>query len=309
MSRIIPIFFIIGLGWVLRRVAFLTDEGKRTLDRIVVHIALPATLFLAFIDLKLSPRDLPLVGAALLFCFGLYFVGKIAVRFTPNRERFLPFMMTGLSFGLIGVPLFQTAFGMENLGIFATLGIGHELFMWFFLLPALDAEFGVRRKPLRLFASFLESPIILAVLSGIFLGLLGLGNVLQSNQALSGIREAIRGLSALSMPLVLLSVGYGIRFEKSQLRTAFAYVGLRLAAALAIGFAVKRLFLDALVDRHAGLDHAFFVLTILPPVFSLAIFTAPYADKDKTALINNVVVLYTLAMLGIFSAYVLLTAG
>lgn len=305
VARIVQLFLLIGLGFSLRRIGFFSEDGRRALDKVVMRLALPATLFLAFADLDLGVRDLPTVAVVLLFCFSMYLFGRLIARLQGRgrREPLVPYLTSGLSFGLLGVPLFQMMYGFEHLGVFAKFGIGHEFFAWFFLFPALDAEFGVRKSALDLGRDFIKSPAVLAILAGLALGLSGAGTALGAGAAFQGFRAAVQALAYLASPLVLISVGYGIRFDLERLPAAAFYVALRLSAAAGLGFLLKISLVDPFVPAAPYLDEAFFLFTLLPPVFTLAMFAGPYVDRSRVALINNVIVLNTLATLVLFSAY------
>lgn len=306
MSRIIPIILLIGLGFLLKRISFFSTDAKLGIDKIVIKISLPVLLFLSFSELKLAPSDIPLIGSVFLFCLILFYIGKAAFVLTGSRERLLPYLTTGLSFGLLGVPLYQTVFGFGNLGVYAKLGIGHELFFWLFFLTAMDSDFGNRKGFGSLLIGFAKSPAIIAIFGGIALGLAGLGEAFDRYAVLGGIRAAMQSVAGLASPLVLISVGYGLRIETAHIKKSFAYVGLRLCSALVVGFLIKALLLDRFVPRDPLFDHAYFLLTILPPVFSLPMFTAPFVSPEKNALANNVIVLYTIFTLAIFMTYVVL---
>ena len=50
---------------------------------------------------------------------------------------YFPFLMTGFEYGMLGVSLFGSAYGLENIGYIAVADLGHELFIWFVFLALL----------------------------------------------------------------------------------------------------------------------------------------------------------------------------
>jgi predicted permease len=196
-------------------------------------------------------------------------------------------------------------YGLENMGVFARLGIGHEFFFWMFFLTFLDRDFGGRKKFRSTLLSLAKSPGVIAIVAGIALSLFRVGPHVEGSEILRGIRGALQALASLASPLVLLSVGYGIRFQKGQLKKAFAFTGLRIASTLSLGFLLKTQLVDRLYPRTPLMDHGFFLLFVLPPIFSLSLFISPHSNSDEIALANNVIVLYTLYTLTSFIAYAL----
>jgi hypothetical protein len=72
--------------------------------------------------------------------------------------------MTGFESGMLGISLFGSAYGLSQVGYFAVVDLGHELFIWFFFLALLLAKRDGIRSPGRLFGAFIRSPVIIASL-------------------------------------------------------------------------------------------------------------------------------------------------
>ena len=86
--------------------------------------------------------------------------------------------------------------------------------------------------------------MIIAVLSGIILNLLGGPTFLYNTAVLGGLVGTLQFLSALTIPLILMIVGYGIRFDRAAVREAGLVIGLRLALLIPLA-----LILNAVVIR------------------------------------------------------------
>ncbi len=69
-SIVLPIFALIGVGWVARRVAWMGPEGALELNRFMVYLGMPALLFQ--IMAKASFRDLAQPGFIAAFGIGRF---------------------------------------------------------------------------------------------------------------------------------------------------------------------------------------------------------------------------------------------
>ena len=69
-SIVLPIFALIGVGWVARRAAWMGPEGALELNRFVVYLDMPALLFR--IMAKASFRDLAQPGFIAAFGIGRF---------------------------------------------------------------------------------------------------------------------------------------------------------------------------------------------------------------------------------------------
>ena len=56
LNATLPVFAVMVLGWLLKRVGFLTEEFTKVADRLVFRVALPCMLFLDIAEM--DPRQL-----------------------------------------------------------------------------------------------------------------------------------------------------------------------------------------------------------------------------------------------------------
>lgn len=57
-----------------------------------------------------------------------FLIGFFINKFKPLYHPMNPFVSSAFCFGLLGIPLFGTVLGSENLGKISILGVGNELF-------------------------------------------------------------------------------------------------------------------------------------------------------------------------------------
>lgn len=305
ISQVLPILLLIAIGYGLRRTGFISDGTVGDLRKIVVNLALPAVLFTAFLEIDFDVNDAAIVVVTFAICMVLYGVGKaLQPRFGSGHEYF-PFLMTGFESGMLGISLFGSAYGLSRVGYFAVVDLGHELFIWFVFLALLLARRDGIRTPGRLLGAFIRSPVIIAILTGIAASLLGWRDALYDGPIVGGVMNTLVFLAAVTVPLILLIVGYGIRLDRQGVREALVPVAIRLAIVLPFALLLPVLLMNSLLDGNEYAQAALFTLLILPPPFIIPLYMKP-GMPDEQRYVNNVLSLYTIVSIVLFVAYVVI---
>jgi len=302
LNRVLPILLLLFLGYWTRRSGFLSEAVVGGLQKVVVNLALPAVLFLSFLQVELKLSYVAIFVAIFLLCVVLYAVGRpLGARLAPEHPYF-PFLMTGFEYGMLGISLYGSAYGLEKLGHIAVIGLGHEFFIWFVFLPLLLRARDGRQRPSDLIRSFLAAPVILAILAGIGLNLLGLKDVLPVWPVTGGVLATMEFLGNLTAPLILLIVGYGIQLDRSGLGDAARVVAVRLAVLIPVALVVNAVLIRGVLGLEKGFETAVFTLLILPPPFIIPIFMRQDLP-DERRYVNNALMLYTLVTVAVFVVY------
>lgn len=305
INRVLPIFLLIGLGAWVRRSQFLPERAIDDLRKIVVNFALPSVLFVSFLNIEMQTNYLVLFVLTGAVCIALYALGVALRRRLNVPHPYFPFLMTGFEYGMLGVSLFGSAYGLENIGYIAVADLGHELFIWFVFLALLLMTREGHTSPAQLAGSFFRSPVILAILAGIALNLLGAADFLAEQPVTGGILATLDFLSALTIPLILIIVGYGIRLDREGLRDAALVIGVRLAILIPLALLVNAVIVRGLLDLERPFEIALFTLFVLPPPFIVPLYMRQDLPDEKRY-VNNVLMLYTVVSLAIFSIYFVL---
>ena len=302
INRVLPIFLLIGLGYWVRRSQFVAENTVDDLRKIVVNLALPAVLFTSFVQIELQTAYVAIFATTFVLCVALLALGRWLKGALRVEHPYFPFMMTGFEYGMLGVSLFGSAYGLENIGYIAVLDLGHELFIWFVFLAFLLAQRDGLQQPGQLAAAFLRSPVIIAILAGIVLNLLGARAFLYTAPVVGGAMATLGFLSNLTIPLILIIVGYGIRLNLTGLRDTLPVIGIRLAILLPLALILNALLIRGLLGLGPGFEAALFTLLILPPPFIVPLYMKT-GMPDERAYINNVLTLYTVVTIALFTVY------
>ncbi len=303
INRVLPIILLIALGFWTRRSGFLTPRTIDELRKIVVNLALPAVLFIAFLNVELESRYAVVVVTTFLLGIVLFLLGRALQPRFGAQHGYFPFLMTGFEAGMLGISLYGAAYGLDQVGSFAIVDLGHEIFIWFVFLALLLAKRDGTRNSRALFASFIRSPVVVAIIAGIALNLVGARDMLYDAPIMGGVMNTLAFIGTLTVPLILLVVGYGIQLDREGIKEAATPVAVRAAILLPLALILPPLLMGRLLGTDAYAQAALFTLLILPPPFIIPLYMKPDAD-DERRYVNNVLSLYTVVSIVVFIAYV-----
>ncbi len=302
LNRILPIFLLIALGYWIRRSQFVRESTVDDLRRIVVNLALPAVLFTSFVQIELQPAYIVIFVTIFALCAAMLALGRWLSGAFNVKWLYFPFMLAGFEYGMLGVSLFGSAYGLENIGYLAVLDLGHELFIWFVFLAFLLARRDGLRQPDQLVSAFARSPVIIAILAGIALNLLGARAFLYTAPVAGGVMATLEFLSALTIPLILMIVGSGIRVSAAGMRDALPVIGIRLALLLPLALLLNAVLIRDLLGLPPAFETALFTLLLLPPPFIVPLYMKA-GLPDERAYVNNTLTLHTVVSIALFTIY------
>ncbi len=298
--KIIPIIAILILGILLQRSKSIGDQVIQGLKYLILNVSLPAILLIAFSQAPLSWNNSLLFFFVFAYCFVLLFIGRwIGGRM--GKEYFGEYF-TGFEFGMLGVALLSSFWGADSLATIALVALGHEIFIWFVYAPLLENRRDQHQSLMTTIKSFLSSPIILAIAAGILINSLQLYSLLDENIIGQSILNLCDQLSQLAAPLILIVVGYSLRFTNINWTNTLKDVLLRFGFVLALGYSLLILMQKYIADLDPIFSHVWVIFILLPPPFILPIFM----DKKHPELIevSNTIIVYTIVSLVAILSYV-----
>jgi predicted permease len=305
LPTLVPIFALIGVGMLIRRVGLISSETVQDFKKIIVSVALPAVFFVAFLSADLSATYAALILMVFVINLLLYGIGVVAKGAFPSVKGAFPFVMTGFEFGMMAPVFFGTAFGMENFAYIAVIGLGHELFIWFVYVTLMKRYAEEQAGLAQTLRSFATSPIIIAIVLSIILNLTGLGDRFLGLAWSTAVTDTLGYLGNLVIPLILLILGYELRLTGATIRGAIGPVLFRLSVTIAVAVVFARFILGPVLGLDGLYVPALYTFFLLPPPFILAIYL-PERDRER---VNGIVVAYSLASIAAFSVFFILWAG
>ena len=302
VARIVPIIAIIALGNLIRARSILSSDTVDELRSLVVNIALPPVLFAAFLDLELETAFIGLFVTMAVICAALLGLGYLLHRILRSRHEYFPFLFTGFEFGMVGITLFGSAYGLANVGYIAIVDLGHELFIWFVLATLLAARRDGVNSLARTLRGFATSPLIIAILAALVLNLLGLRDWFHQTAAGGAVLGTLHFLGNLLIPLILILIGYGMGLSWQGIREAAGVVFGRLVLLIPIALLINLLVVRKLLGLSPAFEKALFTFFILPPPYIIMLFIRREKAEERVY-VNNVLSVYTAVTLVIFIVY------
>ena len=301
-NRIAPIILLLAIGKLLNKKAFLSPETINEMKKLVVNLPLPAILFMSFLTMEIETSYFWFIPLLILIGLALFLIGSVLHKRLSIEGEYFPFLITGFEYGMIGVSLFSAAYGVDQLGKIAIIDFGQELFVWFIYMALLTRRREGSTNIKSLLRMFFTSPVILAILSGITLNLLGAGKWLLQADFMQGVFSTIQLIGSLTVPLILIVVGYGIQLDRREFAYSLRVILIRLGILIPLSLLVNRFFISGWLGLGDGFKAAFFTLMILPPSFILTLFMDQKLTKERHR-IDNTLTLHTLATIVVFIVY------
>jgi predicted permease len=197
---------------------------------------------------------------------------------------------------------FGSAYGLENIGYIAIVDLGHEIFIWFVFLALLLMKRDGLQQPTDLVRAFFKSPVIIGILAGLILNVAGAQEALFQLPLTGALMATLQFLGQLTIPLILLIVGYGIKLDRHGIKEALAVPMIRLSILIPLALVLSVFLIRDWLHLEKPLEVALFTLLILPPPFIVPLYMQP--DKlEERKYINNVLTLYTVISIAIFTVY------
>lgn len=267
-----------ALGYALKKGSFFSTGFVGDLNRFIFYIALPVTLFLQTSDMSdaFAGAGLAAVMQPLAIVSVAIVATIVAIRSPPARRG--PFTQASYrsNMAYLGLPIVATVYGDAALGIVAVTiaaGVVSNSVVSILVLRMNDPEAGSQSLWVRLL-DVAKNPLILAIVLGLGFSITGLTLPALAHETLSLLQR-------VSLPLVLLVVGYSFSFARvsSRLMVAVGAAGLKLVfmpmfawAVLTWGFGVEGFVRSVIV-----------LMTAMPTAIASQSFAAAFNADEQLA--------------------------
>jgi predicted permease len=203
-TAVLPIFIVMALGYMARRIGWLNTEADRSLMAVVVNLLYPCMIFGYVLgnEALRQPSNVllpPLVGlTSIVGGFGVaMLVGRKMNIGNPKECRTFAFGTGIYNFAYFAIPIVALLFDRETTGVLLVFNVGVEVAMWtlgvgFILSPD---------DPKPVWKRIFSGPVI-AILVAIPLNYLNVGDHMP-NFAM----ESISMLGKCTIPLGLILIG------------------------------------------------------------------------------------------------------
>jgi predicted permease len=316
LNIVLPVFLVVGLGYGLRLIGFITEATNTAFSRLVFYVAVPAILFRGVAVTTLSQPIAPetlggLIHGSVLLTFLVKIVGGAwavtivtsllvylgGARLAPARRGPMAQGVIRSNLVFVGLPIIMNAYGQGVLGP-AAVYISFITIMYNFIavivltLPHASAS-GERLQLTKILRDIATNPLIISCVAGLVFA--GLGGKLP--RALDG---SFKLVGDISISLALIVVGAGMDFK--QLRRQAVLPLLVCAFKLALYPAGVFLVLRAL--GVSGETLKFPVLLVATPAAVMSAVMAREMNGDSQ-LAGAIVIMSTVLSLFTLSGWLL----
>ncbi len=206
---VLPVFVIIGMGYVANWRRFLDDFLFDGLMKFAQQFAVPCLLFVAIstLDLNASFRPSLLIsfysGALVCFVIGTLGAKTIFGRSTEDSIA-IGFCALFSNTVMLGLPIAERAYGVDNLSAnFAIVAI-HSLFCYLLGISVMELSRARGKSVVSAFQTvaqgLMRNVLVLAILAGFVMNLSGL-------QLPSPIMDGLSLLARSALPVALFAIG------------------------------------------------------------------------------------------------------
>lgn len=203
---VVPVFMLIGVGVVVRRVHWVEGEAENSLIRFVVNVCYPCLIFESVVTNTAlqSPSNLlwpPLVGFGITVIgirAGLWTAKAIGLHVGSGLRTFA--LAVGITnYGYLPLPIMEAIWGPESRGVLLVHNVGVEIAIWtvgVLVLSGQSLREGWRK---------LISPILITLVLGLICNLSGVGPHLPSF-----LMKTVHALAVCAIPLGLVMTGVNL---------------------------------------------------------------------------------------------------
>lgn len=282
-----PIFLLVSLGVLLRRLKMIDEHFVNTASRIVFTTGLPTLLFVTIIKTDLSHvLNWKLVGTGLTLTmvvfFALWLVAPLLIKSRRNQGIFIQGSFRG-NMGIVGLAFSINAYGEQGLAaaslFVALVTVLYNILSVFILTRTLAPEGS--RFGQALIKSLISNPIIIGILCGLLAAFLKI-NI---HPILLSAGESV---AAMTLPLALICIGGSLSLAglRRSSYVAFVTVLMKLIVVPAL------MMLMALPLGFSQFELGIYFLMVASPA-ATASYIMVQAMKGDGALAANIVVLST----------------
>lgn len=217
-----PIFFIVFLGYLLRRLGVISDEFVTTSSRLVFTLTLPALVFMSIAQMDFhavfNPAQLSYVVVGTLVIFALIWL--LAARYIQEPRDLGVFIQGAFrsNYGIIGLAVSYNLYGTSGLAqasllLALVIPLYNILSILCLTLPMRASQHVSLGSTL---LEILKNPLILAVLAGLPVSYFSL--TLPEVVSTTG-----RYFANLTLPLALLAIGGALNLKSLRNTSTMAF--------------------------------------------------------------------------------------
>lgn len=277
-ETIIPVFILISLGYFLKRIGMLKDEGISVIKKICCNVFLPVMAFDCLIHGTYSKDSVLLIGLEIFMLFAAFGIGFLFKPMFDEKVRgYVPYAMTTYEGGLFAWALITIAVGKENLFYIVSMDIFSGVFVFTIMATGLKMLSGQQMTKKEIAVSICTNPVNIAVVLGFIGAAFGLGEIID-NSVCVGLYTKLTNFFIQPMsPMILLCIGSGLVFDWGVLKKGLKLAGLRYCVQIVL--CVLVLFI---IHKTMGLNEVLLKSLLIYFFVPASFLLSMYANEKET---------------------------
>ncbi len=281
LGAVLPIFLLIGIGLLIRKLDWLTEEADQSLLRVNINVLLPCLIFdaatgnpaLARLDNLLLAPMVGFVTMALGVGLG-WLLGRRLLPGSLTAARTFAVSVGLYNYGYVPLPLTLLLFGKETAGVLFVHNVGVEIGIWTLGVMLLSG-----RGPGANWRQILNAPLI-AILSAVVL------NACRAEGYLPAVLlTAIHWLGGCAVPMALVLIGAVIADHLPEFHSASGWRTMIAAILLRNGLLpVAFLALAAVLPASGELKRVMLLQAAMPSAVFPILLARHYGGDPPTAM-------------------------
>lgn len=216
LNATVPVFAVMLVGYLLRRIGFLTEEFVSVANKFVFKVCLPCMLFLDLAQIDIRHQ---FDGAYIGFCAAVTIISILSIwglakLFLKDKTEVGAFVQTAYrsSAAILGIAFIENIYGNSGMGPLMIIGAVPLYNVFAVIILTLESnDETVRKDKSRIkttFLNILRNPIII----GIALGMLA--SLIQITMP-HMLEKSVQYLGNMASPLALIAIGAGFEGKKA----------------------------------------------------------------------------------------------
>jgi len=281
LSAVLPVFGIVAVGLLMRRLNWLTEEADQSLLRVNINLLLPCLILDAAIG-NPALSELRNLALAPLVGFGTITLGMFLALAAkrlhgltkPCEQRTFAFSVGLYNYGYVPIPLAVLLFDKPTTGVLFVHNVGAEASLWTLGVMLLTGQ-----RPGRNWRNILNAPLVAIVLA-VALNALGWEKYIPPV-----VHTGVHWLGECAIPMALVLIGAVVADHLHEFHSASGWRVIGTATLLRLGilpmlFLLLAKFLPASVE----LKRVIVLQAAMPAAILPIILTRHYQGDPPTAL-------------------------
>lgn len=308
LSTLLPVLFMVVLGFISRVKEFISPEQKEGANSIVFHVLFPILIFNILFTSKIeSSAFLIVLYVFIIFSLAILF-GKLLERFTGKRFSHISnFMLTTCEGGNVALPLYTSIVGVayaSNTVIFDLAGT----LIAFVVIPIIVAKKSAGNTTVSELAKrIFSNSFVIAVILGLVLNFLGVYEMILQSEFIDIYTNVISTATAPIVGMILFIIGYNLKINLDMFGSLLRLLVVRVLFYICVIAGFFLLFPDLMAEQTYLI--AVVIYFMCPTGFALPMQITPlYKSKDDASFTSAFISLNMLITLVVYAWVVVFIA-